>query len=372
MNERPSLIIAGSAASEEVALQNWPGARVIGSFRDLALVEFMLTSMHVDIVAVEQGLATKGESFQAWVARFKAAFPSVSLMLLDETEFSEVRGALGSGPVSHSPSVLTSQTVVVWSPKGGVGKTFLATNLACAASMATRGQAGLVDFDLYSGDVAVHLDLAGGPTVTELVPVLNEVRPEGLDKYVQHYGPSGLSVICSPRRPELSDLVTPEHVRGLLGLASRRWGLLYVDTPPDITSDVVGECIDSASKVVVVVTQDVAALKRCKVAVDILKKLGLAQETLCAVLNQVSKESLMPQSKVQEFLGVDLIGTIPDDRKSVEKSIYEGKPVVLNSRSEVSEAVWQIASRLSPGLVAEAREGKKRTKMFKRRGGLFW
>ena len=174
--------------------------------------------------------------------------------------------------------------------------------------------------------------------------------------------------MCSPRRPELSDLVTPEHVRNILSLASRRWGLLYVDTPPDITSDVVGECIDAATHVVIVVTQDVAALKQCKLAVDILLRLGINDNRLNIVLNRVSKDSLMPQSKIQEFLGVELIGSIPDDRKAVERSVFEGKPVVLYSKTEISEAVWQVASRLSPGLVRE--KGQKRPE--KRRGGFFW
>ncbi len=366
--KNPTLIVAGTAGLERVALNRWPGAKVIGSFRDLALVEFVLTSMSADIVAVDAGLSTKGETFLAWANRFRAAFPSVSLVVLDESLDKGYQGAGGQEQALSAPNVLHSQTVVIWSPKGGVGKTFLATNLACAASIATGGQAGLVDLDLYSGDVSVHLDLTDGPTITELAPVLGDLRPEGLDRYCQRHGPSNLNVICSPRRPELSDLVTPEHVRNLLKLASRRWGLLFVDTPPDITSDIVGECIDAASKVVMVVTQDVAALKQCKMAIDILRKLGLAEETLCAVLNLASRDSLLPQSKIQEFLGIDLIGAIPDDRKTVERSIYEGKPAVLYSRNEVADGVWQVASGIAPGLVADTKNGKRPTK---KKGGFF-
>ncbi|MGI6643825.1 MAG: AAA family ATPase [Bacillota bacterium] len=368
-NQSPSLIVAGTAKSETAALKRWPGAKVIGSFRDLALVEFIVTNMPADIVAVDASLSTKGETFSAWANRFKAAFPSVSLVVLDDNLDSDANGSSDQVQLLSPPSVLHSQTVVVWSPKGGVGKTFLATNLACAASISTRGQAGLLDLDLYSGDVAVHLDLTDGPTITELAPVLGDLRPEGLDKYSQRHGPSNLNVICSPRRPELSDLVTPEHVRHLLKLASRRWGLLFIDTPPDITSDIVGECIDAASKVVIVVTQDVAALKQCKMAVDILRKLGLASETLCGVLNLAAKDSILPQSKIQEFLGIDLIGVVPDDRRLVERSVYEGKPIVLYSRNVVSDAIWQVVSNIAPGLVADGRSGKRPNK---KRGGLFW
>ncbi len=368
-NKQTTLLLAGTTATEQAAARKWPEAKILGCFRDLALVEFMMSGMVVDVVAVDAGLSTKGESFDAWADRFRTAFPNVSLVVMNGAqELSLPTIGKQDALRSTAAKVVSPQTVVVWSPKGGVGKTFLATNLACAASLATNGEACLCDLDLYSGDVSVHLDLTGGPTLTELVPGLRSLRPEGLDKYVQRHGASKLNVLCGPKRPELSDLVTIEHIRSLLDLARRRWGLLFVDTPPDITSDIVGECIDAASKVIIVVTQDIAALRQCKMAIDILQKLGLQNNTVCAVLNLAVKDSLLPEDKIQEFIGVDLVGVIPHDRKAVERSVYEGKPVVLNPRSEVSEAIWRLASNVLPGLEMERKGGKKPPK---RRVGFF-
>lgn len=367
MTENPTLLVAGDSACERAALARWPNAKIMGSFRDLALVEYVLSGLSVDMVAVDSGLQGKGESLQGWIARFKVAFPDVSLVVIDPAG-SGVQGVRDAMPGStDGGNLLVSQTVVVWSPKGGVGKTFLATNLACAAAVATQGRAGLVDLDLYSGDVSVHLDLMDGPTITDLLPVLPDMRPEGLDRFSQRHAPSGLSVICSPRRPELSDLVTTEHVRSVLSLACKRWALLYVDTPPDITSDVVGECIDAASKIVLVVTQDVATLKQSKLAVDIFGKLGIPKESVAVVLNRSSKDSLMPTAKVQEFLGTEILGVVPDDRKTAERSVFEGKPAVLYGKTEMSEAIWQIAERISPGL--RYPRGKKPARNRKE---LFW
>ncbi len=362
MDGKPSLLIAGDGRFERSALARWPGVKVVGSVRDLSLVEFMVSSMAVDLVALDPGIRPRGESIQAWSDRFKACFPQVSLVTLDETE--ELAGV---GPDERA-NVLTSQTTVVWSPKGGVGKTFLATNLACAAAVATSGKAVLLDLDLCSGDVPVHLDLMHGPTITEVVPNLKDIRPDGLGKYTQKHVPSGLNVMCSPRRPELYDLVNHEHVRTLLSLAAKKWGLVYVDTPPDITSDIVGECVDAATKVVLVVTQDIAALWQCKTAIEILTKLGLSPSSVAVVLNRVSKDSIMPEDKIQEFLGVDLVGSIPDDRKTVERSVYEGKPAVLYPKNEMAEALWQVAVRVTPGLPVKSEKPKPK----KTRRGFFW
>ncbi|MGE5578778.1 MAG: AAA family ATPase [Bacillota bacterium] len=351
MIDSPTLLIAGDTTCERAAEARWPKARVVGAFRDLALVEYVLSGMKVDIVAVGPGMKGRGESLESWISRCKAAFPHVSVVLVDAADIAGVFGGSGVSDSSAGPgNVIAPCTVVVWSPKGGVGKTFLATNLACAAAIATGGMAGLLDLDLYSGDASVHLDLLDGPTLTEILPVLQELRPEGLDRFSQRHAPSGLSVVSSPRRPELSELVTTEHVKSVLSLAAKRWALVYIDTPPDITSAVVGECIDAASRIVLVVTQDVATLKQCKLALDIFARLGIPSESLAVVLNRVSKDSLLPLAKVQEFLGVEVLGSVPEDRKAVERSVFEGKPVVLYGKSEIGEAVWQIVDRITPGL----------------------
>ena len=374
MTDSPTIIIAGGQDTERFALSRWPRARVAGIFRDLSLVEYMLSGLRPDIVLVDPSLPARGESLQQWVSRSTAAFPGVSFVLLDGA------GAEGNLPLSQHGlggltrsestrpgSVLVAQTIVVWSPKGGVGKTFLATNLACAAAVATGGQAALLDLDLYSGDASVHLDLLDGPTITEALTALGDMRPDVLDKYSHRHEPSRLNVIASPRRPELSDLVTTEHVRTVLALAAKRWALVYVDTPPDITSDVVGECIDAASKIVLVVTQDVATLRQSKVAIDIFEKLGLPRDSVAVVVNRCSKESLMPVAKVQEFLGAEIVGVIPDERRAVERSVFEGKPVVLSGKSELSEAVWKVAARLTPGL-----SPAHTARPLKPRRGFFW
>jgi len=370
VKESPSLIVAGGPSCEKLVSQKWPGAKVVSIVRDLSLLEYMISDLPVDAVVVEPTLSPKGETFDQWVTRFKAAFPGVSLVLTEG--FSKNTGYEDRAECKEEPplrpKVLTSQTIVVWSPKGGVGKTFLAANLACASSIATEGNTALIDLDLYSGDVSVYLDLMEGPTITDILPVLSELRPDGLDKFALRHGPTGLNVILSPRRPELSDLITAEHVRTLLSLAEKRWGLVYVDTPPDITSDVVGECVEIASRIVLVVTQDAASLRQCKIAMEILWKLGVKRDVVAVVLNRVSKDSLMPQGKVEEFLGVELSGVIPDDRKAVERSIFEGRPVILHSKSEMAEAVWQAMPTICPGLECPRKEKKP----IRSRRGFFW
>lgn len=355
----PKIIIAGNSGLETAVKRRWPNSTVMGSVTDLALLEYLLSGVTADILVVEPRLKTRGETFEDWMKRLHRSYPNVQVALMtqddDVDEFSK-----------ENPKVLSSQTMVIWSPKGGVGKTFLATNLACAASIATGGNAGLIDLDLYSGDVSVHLDLAEGPTIAEILPVLSDLRPEGLERYSIKHGPSRLSVVTSPRKPELASLVTPENVEQIISLCQRKWGLLYIDTPPDITSDVVGVSVDAATKVVLVVTQDIAALRQCRLACDIFDRLGIPRQATVVVLNRANRDSMVSRDKVEDYLGVRVLGAIPDDRKGVEKAVFEGKPPVMYNRSELGNVIWDILSSLSPGIERPNNRQKNR-----RRWGVF-
>ncbi len=360
MTGKPYVIIAGDPRNEKTVKLEQPDATIVGVLNDLALVEFVASQTPVNEIIINPQMAPRGETLDQWISRFTKAFPEISVTILGERLDFRSNASL--------TNVITSQTVVVWSPKGGVGKTFISANLACAAAMATKGKAVLMDLDVYSGDVATYLDLMDGPTIIEMLPKLPGLRPDGLEQYTQKHGSTGLNVVCSPRRPEFSNLVTVEHVSNLLSLAARRWGLLYVDTPPDITSDILGEAVDAASALVLVITQDVCALRQGKVALDILRKLGINESSIYLVLNRGVKDAPISQRKAEEFLEKKLAVVVPDDRKTVEKSVFQGQPVVLYPKTEIALAIWELLSKISPGLsVPEADKRQKSTRRLK-----FW
>ena len=360
MKEKPSILIAGNNRTQDAVVKDRPGARVVGVLQDLALVEYVATEIPIDELVVDPNVSPRGENLEQWISRFNKTYPSVQITI--------------AGPVTSMPEIepiptriVTSQTIAVWSPKGGVGKTFIATNLACAAALTTKGNAALLDLDIYSGDVATYLDLADEPTLSQVVPALTGLRPDGLDKYVQRHGPSGLNVMCSPQRLELSSLVTLEHIKSLISLAEKKWGLVYLDTPPDIASDVVGECIEVASSLILVTTQDVCALRQSKTALDVLKKIGFNDNSLFVVLNRGVEDSPIPQRKVEEYLEKPLAAVIPDDRKTVDKSVFQGKPAVLFGKTELSASLWHLLSQISPGLPIPEKEKDRNQNKVKRR-----
>ncbi|HHY34253.1 MAG TPA: P-loop NTPase [Firmicutes bacterium] len=364
--QEQTLLVVGEPEAEFSARAMFPGAEVVASVKETALAEYMVGRVRPDVVVVDPSVTPRGETVEQWVGRLQVSFPGIEVIILPAGEGPGRERQPLAACAAAETRVIGQETIAVWSPKGGVGKTFVAINLACASAISTRGNTCLLDLDLHSGDVACNLDLLDGPSIIDILSNLSDMRPETMERFTVVHPSSGLQVLAAPKRPELSDLVESQHVRAILSLARRRWGLVYVDTPPDITSEVVGECIDQASKIVMVVTQDVAALRQAKMALDILKRIGVGQkEALAVVVNRVSHQSLFPVSRIEEYLEVEVLGSIPDDRKSAEKAGMDGKPVVLYSRNEASQAFWEILGRLIPGLVTSREfSGEKKKRRF--------
>lgn len=238
-------------------------------------------------------------------------------------------------PSAHAPEVfIPHEMIAVYSPKGGVGKTFVASNLSVALSRLLPGRVALLDLDFRCADVCLHLDLLNGPTFIDLLPYATDLTPEVMGKYMVRHRNSGLDVLLGPSQPELADLVGTEHVSFVLRAAEKRYSHVIIDMPPENGSDLVNECLRSASRVILVTTQETAAMRHARIAVESIERLGLSPDRILLVVNRVEPASSLTVQQVEAFLGMTAAVTIEENRKAVEESVFQGRPLVDMSRPE--------------------------------------
>mgnify|MGYP002682231460 FL=1 len=119
---------------------------------------------------------------------------------------------------------IDSRILSVFSTKGGVGKTTVATNLAVALSIITGKKIALLDFDLQFGDVAICLNLYVKNSMTDLIKDYSNIQqdPGLLEEYLlTHY--SGIKILAAPVRPENAEYGTPEHIRNIIEFLKGRY-----------------------------------------------------------------------------------------------------------------------------------------------------
>jgi pilus assembly protein CpaE len=252
----------------------------------------------------------------------------------------------------------TGRVVTVFSPKGGTGKTVLATNLAAAFAKREGRRTLLIDLDLQFGDAAIVLGIEPEKTIYDLVVAPGELDSEKLAGYVTKH-PSGLDILPAPLRPEDAELVTEGKITALLEVARGSYDVIVADTSPFFHGPMLAT-LDRTDELVVLCGLDVPTLKNVRLALQTLELLSFPASRIRFVMNRANSKVGLKTKEVEAALKVKIGFEVPSER-AVPISVNRGTPAVLSDPScDFSKAVATIAKAISPPATAKARGGDKK------------
>lgn len=236
--------------------------------------------------------------------------------------------------------------VTVFSPKGGTGKTVIATNLAAAVAKLEAKKTLLVDLDLQFGDASIMLGVEPEKTIFDLVVAPGELDSEKLSGYTTLH-PCGLEILPAPLRPEDAELVTEAKLGRLLEVARESYDAIIVDTSPFFHGPMLAT-LDRTDGLFLVCGLDVPTLKNVKLSLQTLEMLSFPRDRIRIVLNRANSKVGMKRGEVEDALGMKVQYEIPSDR-AVPISVNRGKPVVLAEESaDFSKALRVLANDVMP------------------------
>ena len=275
------------------------------------------------------------------------------------------------GPEAHTHAIGDDnrhRLVAVFSPKGGVGTTTVATNLAVIAAESRSGSVLLVDLDLSFGQVASHLNLQPKQTLLELCrddAALHET--ELFRTYVIHHA-SGLHVLASAPSPSFSALLTNDQIELVLQRALEAYDIVVVDAGTALDTRL-STLFSVAETVVVPVLPEIPALNSVHVLLEQLADTGTLGGRTVFVLNNAFARDLLKRSDIETALGNRISADLPYDPLVYLKAVNEGNPVVRGApRSAPAEKLRALAQVVfGSALTPPSPEGKA----TKERRGLF-
>jgi pilus assembly protein CpaE len=232
--------------------------------------------------------------------------------------------------------------ITVFSTKGGVGKSVLATNLAVAAAADQSRRVVLVDLDLASGDDGIMLNLPPTHTILDAAQAIERLDTDMLKGlFVQHE--SGANVLLAPVRPEDAEMVTAAKVGRVLDLVRQVADVVIVDTPGAL-DEVVLTAIDRSDVVLAVATMDMPSVKNMRISLQKLSQLGYSEGLVHLVLNRADSKVLIDVNDIEEALSRRVTARIPSDRL-VPRSVNKGVPIVTDApKSGVARSIVELAA----------------------------
>ena len=254
----------------------------------------------------------------------------------DSSEYGDSAGRTAGGKV-----------ITVFSTKGGVGKTVLATNLGVAMAKKNGSRVAVLDLDLEFGDVAIMLGIKPEHTIADVVQVFDRLDADLLAGYMSDHS-SGLDVLLAPIRPEEAESVSAARISQIIQMLREAYDFVVVDTSPSFSETVLA-ALDKSDEVLVVTMMDVASVKNTRISLQKLDQMGYDHGKVRIVLNRADSKVLLQPSEVEDAIGGKVVAHIPSDR-IVPRSVNKGVPVVIDMpKSNVAKSILSLAeSALEP------------------------
>ncbi|BDG01207.1 AAA family ATPase [Anaeromyxobacter oryzae] len=262
--------------------------------------------------------------------------------------------------VKPNRSADASRIYAVFPAKGGVGGTTLATNLA-GAFQRGGNRTCLIDLNLNMGDVLAFLDLQGGYSILDVIANMRRLDRQLLDStLVQHA--SGVRVIAQSHRIEESDRIEPALLSSMLRFLRQHYRAIVLDGLRSF-DEVSVAALDAADEIMLVVTQEVPAVRDARRCVDLLRRLG-ADDKLKLIVNRFQKGLQITPAVVSETVGLPIAATVPNDYPAVIRAVNRGQLLFEEApRSATTKGVEQLAALLGR---APADEAETRPSLLKR------
>lgn len=278
----------------------------------------------------------------------------IPLPQLTENVVFAIRKACHHGRRAQAAGERHGRVITVFSPKGGVGKTVVSTNLAATFCKSMGKSTLLLDLDLQFGDAAIMLGLQPEKTIYDLVVAPGELDSEKLAGYTITHS-SGIDVLAAPLQPEDAELVTEGKLARLLEVARGSYDAIIVDTSPFFHGPMLAT-LDRTDDLLLLCGLDVPTIKNVRLSLQTLELLSFPSDRIAVVLNRANTNVGIQRAEVERALETKIRADLPSDR-AVPLGVNRGKPVVLNDPgSDFAKAIAELAK----GLVVAAGKTKKK------------
>lgn len=249
-------------------------------------------------------------------------------------------------PNKVEPPPGLGRVIAVMSPKGGVGKTTITTNLAVGLGKIAPMGVVVVDLDLQFGDVASGLMLEPERTMADAVRGAAVGDSLVLKSYLTLH-PSGIYALCAPLNPVEADQITGDQVSRLLGQLASEFQYVVVDTAPGLGEHVLAT-LEQATDGVWVCGMDIPSIRGLRTGFNILTELGLLPDSRHVVLNFADRRSGLSLQDVEATIGRPVDITLPRSA-AVPFSTNKGVPLLQETgRDPASKGLRRLVERFNP------------------------
>jgi len=383
------LVILNSEREREstrAALEGLPGVEVVGDRSELRSGLLLARQLRPRVVLLD--LPDAYEEALSAAGSFKLDAPDIALFLMSNTLDPQVllkairagaqevlkkpldkvllqeavervsrSGAARSAGETRARSIIT-----VFGPKGGVGTSTIAANLAVTFKVHYGLNVALADFDHASGDAANLLGLKAEHSIADLVRAPRVDSPTVHMNLLHHH--TGTSVLAQPEDLHNLEMVTPAQAGGAVDALSSSFEVVVIDAPHTF-DEVSLELFDRSTSILVVLELSVPGIRATRRALEFFERLHYTAvpDRVKLIVNRYSRtRALISLDQLADALQSRAYHTVENDYQRIFTSVNAGRPICVDdpdapAARDIVSLAGKLINREAPDASPPLRKG---------------
>jgi len=239
-----------------------------------------------------------------------------------------------------------SRIYTIFSNKGGIGKTTIATNLAYSISKTTGQRVALVDLNLQLGDVTTFLDLRPSFDISYVANNINRIDESFLLSTLEKYKDNNLYILADPPYLEQAEEITSDQISAVLNTLKTVFPYIIIDTSSNFDSKTI-TCLDISDSILLISMINLPSIRNSQRCLDLFNRLDYNPDKIKLIINRYLETDEITVEDIEEALGHKVFWKIPNNYFTVMSAINRGLPILkVDQNSNISHNFLEFAQYL--------------------------
>ncbi len=233
--------------------------------------------------------------------------------------------------------------ITIFSNKGGIGKTSIASNLALELAKISKEDVALVDLNFQLGDVTTFWDLKPSFDLTYMVNNPDKINKEFLLNTLEKYKNTSLHILADPPFFKGADNISSKQIESLISSLEGAFSYVVIDTSAGFDNKTM-VAIKNSDIILLVTVANLPALRNTQRCIELFNSEVSDRDAIQVVVNRYMENDEIGLEDIEKLLAQSVFEKIPNNYFTMMSAINKGVPVSeINNESNVAKAYRSLA-----------------------------